>query len=238
LASGALAGLPDARVDPEIADQLLGGREAVDVPDRGDQGRGGRDVDPGDRHQPFDLGALEGLLGELAVDVRDLGGEEIDLAQARLDGVALVAGEFELGEPPAAAFTEQVTHRRAAFQVVHEHGGDLVLRAGPLTHQLRPPGGESAQHTRALIADPHPRNEIRGEQLGECASVELVVLDLRVADRADVHRVRDHHLAHERFEHPCDLERVAGALEDHLVVGQQALTEHAQLLRGACDAAS
>ena len=100
MTSGALAGLPDARVDPEVADQLLGGREAVDVPDRGDQGRGGRDVDPGDRHQPFDLGALEGVLGELAVDVRDLGGEEIDLAQARFDGVALIVGEFELGEPP------------------------------------------------------------------------------------------------------------------------------------------
>jgi hypothetical protein len=29
-----------------------------------------------------------------------------------------------------------------------------------------------------------------------------------MADRADVHRVGDHDLAHERFEHPGDLKRV------------------------------
>jgi hypothetical protein len=74
----------------------------------------------------------------------------------------------------------------------------------------------------------HTRDEIGGEQLGERARVELVVLDLRVADRPDVHRVRDHDLAREWFEHAGDLERVAGALEDHLVVGEQALTENPQ----------
>lgn len=52
-----------------------------------------------------------------------------------------------------------------------------------------------------------------------------------------MHRVRDHDLAHERLEHPGDLKRVAGALGDHPVIGQQALTEHTQLLGAALHAA-
>jgi hypothetical protein len=71
----------------------------VDVTDRGDECRGGRDADARDRHQPFDLWAGERSLGELVVDVRDLGGEEVDLAQAGLDGVVLIGGELQPGEP-------------------------------------------------------------------------------------------------------------------------------------------
>jgi hypothetical protein len=180
LAGGCLAGLTDAWVDPEVTDEAIGGREAVDVSDRGDQGRGGRDANARDRHQSLDLRACEGLLGELAVDVRDLVGEKVDLAQARLDGVLLIGGELERGEPRAASFAEQVAHRRATFEVAHEHRHELVLRAGSGAHQLRAARGEPAQHTGLLIADPHARDEISGEELCEGARVELVVLDLRV----------------------------------------------------------
>jgi transposase InsO family protein len=46
-----------------------------------DQRRDGGHPDAGDRHQPPDLGAGERVLGELAIDVRDLAGEKVDLAQ-------------------------------------------------------------------------------------------------------------------------------------------------------------
>ena len=74
----------------------------------------------------------------------------------------------------------------------------LVTR--PCAHQLRAAGGQPAQQPGLLIGDPDPGDEIGGEQLGERAGVELVVFDLRVADRADLHRVGDHDLGDERLE--------------------------------------
>ena len=64
----------------------------MDVADRSDHRRGGRDTDPGDRHQPLDLRACEGSLGELTVDVRDLSSKKVDLAKTRVEGVVLVFG--------------------------------------------------------------------------------------------------------------------------------------------------
>ena len=164
--------------------------------------------------------------------MRDLADEKVDLAQARLDGVLLIGGERERGEPRAASFPEQITHRRATFEVAHEHRADLVLGAGSSADELRAAGREPAQQTGLLIADPHARDEIGGQELSEGARVELVVLDLRVTDRPHMHRVGDHDLADERLKDARDLQRVAGALEDHLVLGGETVPEQGQRVRG------
>jgi hypothetical protein len=52
-------------------------------------------VDPWHRHQPAHLGAIDRGLGERAVDQCQLVVEEVDLAQAAHDGVALVVWELE-----------------------------------------------------------------------------------------------------------------------------------------------
>ena len=137
--------------------------------------------------------------------MRDLGSQKVDLTQAGLDGVVLIGRELQLGEPPAALLAEQVSHRRAAFEVAHQHGGDLVLGTSAGAHQLRASGGQAAQHAGLFVADPDARDEISGEQFGQGARVELVVFDLGVADRTDLHRVGDHHLGDERLEDPGDL---------------------------------
>jgi hypothetical protein len=51
----AKTGLPAARIQAEVTDQMARRGEAVDAPDRGHQRRGRRDVDAGNRHQPADL---------------------------------------------------------------------------------------------------------------------------------------------------------------------------------------
>src|SRR5215217_8429547 len=58
----AAARLVNARVEPEVADQLAWALEPTDLADRGEEGRGADRVDARNGHQPPDLGALEGLL--------------------------------------------------------------------------------------------------------------------------------------------------------------------------------
>ena len=55
-----------------------------------------RRVEAGDRHQPPDLGAPQPDLPELGVDQAQLLGGEVELAQQRLHGVALVLGQLLL----------------------------------------------------------------------------------------------------------------------------------------------
>jgi hypothetical protein len=88
------AGLLDARVQPEIGDQLLGGAEPPELTDGRDQRERDRRVDAGDRHQPADLGALERDPAELRVDDPQLLGVEVELPQQRLDRVMLVGRQM------------------------------------------------------------------------------------------------------------------------------------------------
>lgn len=219
----------------EVADQPLGGLEAANVADRGDQCCRGRDVDAGDRHQPLDLDAGQRVLGEVLVDPGELTVEEVDLAQARRERVAFVDRQLELGEPSAAALAEQVAGRRATLEVSHEDAGYLVLDAGALTHQLRAPRREAPQDAGALVADPDARDQIDGQQLGECARVEAVVFDLGVADRANLHRVGDDDLGDVRLEDPRDRQRVASRFQHDAIGGHQAAGEQLQCLRRRVD---
>jgi hypothetical protein len=87
------AGLPHARVQPEIRHQPAWGREPVKVADGRDDGQGHGGVDAGDCHQPLDLPALERDPAERGVDDPQLLAVEVELAQQRLDGELLIRGE-------------------------------------------------------------------------------------------------------------------------------------------------
>jgi hypothetical protein len=60
--------LPHARVQPEIADQLLGSGKAPDIPDRGDQCEGDNHMNAGDGHQPLHPFIGKCRLGKIAFD--------------------------------------------------------------------------------------------------------------------------------------------------------------------------
>jgi len=66
------------------------GRETPHVADHRRERRGGDDVDAGNRHQPTHVLVAEDLLGDDPIDLREIGAEEVQLTQARIDGQALV----------------------------------------------------------------------------------------------------------------------------------------------------
>ena len=82
---------------------------------------------PGDGHQPLDLRPAQRLGGDELVDLRDLGVEEVDLAQAGVDGLALADRQELLGQPGPALDSEEVRGRRTVLQTAHQHRVDLVL---------------------------------------------------------------------------------------------------------------
>ena len=88
-----------------------------------------------------------------------------------------------------------------------------------------------------LVGDPHRVQQTSGEQLGECARIELVALDLRVTDHTHPARVRDDNLTDVRLEHARDRERVAGRLQHDLVIRREALREQLQLVTPGLDPA-
>jgi hypothetical protein len=66
-------------------------------------------------------------------------------------------------------------------------------------------------------------DQVGGQQFGESSCVEAVVLDLRVADSADVHRVGENNLLNMWLQGPGDREGPAGRLEYHSIVRRETL---------------
>ena len=84
---------------------------------------------PGDRHQATDLLAGHRLAGQLALDQADLVIEEVNLAQAAIDGLALVGWQLDRGQPLASPLAEHVCDGGTTLEVAREHRVALVLRA-------------------------------------------------------------------------------------------------------------
>ncbi len=160
---------------------------------------------------------------------------EVKLAQERLDGVILVRWQMLIIEPAAAFDAEQVRERTALHQIAVKDRLHLVLQPGALFDQLRASGDLSTQRLCLLIGDPHRRQVVRGQQLGEDRSVDLVGLDLRLRDRACLHRVRHDHTRDARLDHADDRVRVARRLNRNLILRPKALGENPQHLTADLD---
>jgi hypothetical protein len=91
------------------------------------------------------------MQGDLALENRDLLVENVDLPQASVDGLALIARQLDAGEPHAAALAEGVRHWRAALEVAHQDGMHLVLAARPVTNELGAASKPATQRSRALV---------------------------------------------------------------------------------------
>ena len=220
------ARLPDPRVQPEIRHQPAGGREPVKVADgRHDRQRHGG-VDPGDRHQPLDLPALQRDTSERGVDDPQLLPVEVELAQQRLDGELLIRRQRLVRQPAPALDPEQIRHRRLRDQVALQDRLYLILDPRPLPDQMRAPSDLPAQRLRVLVGHPHRRQVVSREQLREDRRVDLVGLDLRLGDRPRLHRVRDHHPRHPRGDQLHDRVRVTRRLDRDLIRRQQTVREH------------
>jgi hypothetical protein len=78
-------GLSHPRVQPKVGHQLAGAVEPADVADRRQDSGGDREIDAGDRHQPFDVGILEGGLGDLAIEDGEVLGKPVEFAHMPID---------------------------------------------------------------------------------------------------------------------------------------------------------
>jgi hypothetical protein len=104
----ARARLADSRIQAEIAGQLAPIGEAADVTDGGHERRRDDHVDPGDGHQPLDLGPRQRLGGDQPLDLRDLAVKEGDLAHSGVDRLALGERQLLLGQPGPNLDAEQI----------------------------------------------------------------------------------------------------------------------------------
>jgi hypothetical protein len=205
----------------------------LNVADGGDERRRGHQAHSGHRDQPPDVLRCERVVSDRPFEDRDLGVEEVDLAQASVDGLALIVGQFELGEPRAAALAERVGHRRPALEVAHQHRVDLVLAARALPHELRAARQAPAQRPRGLIGQPTTAQQPRGQKPRERPGVATVGLDLGLGDRAQLGSRRHDHLRDMRLQRPRDRQRVAGRLERHAIRWAEAVGKDLQPRRAA-----
>ncbi len=223
------ARLGHARVEPEVTDELARPVKAADLADLGHE-RGGDDhVDAGDGHQPLDLRASERLGRDQALDRRDLCVQEVDLAQRRVDGLALLGGQLELGQPAPALGPEGLSKRGAAHQTAHQRRVDLVLGPRPGADQLDPAPQPPAHHLGLAVGHPHPIEFAGGQQPGQGAGVEPVGLRPRATDPRVVRRDHDH-LGDMGLDDPPDRPRVASHLKRDPIGRGQAAREQLQLL--------
>ena len=109
-------------------------------------------VDPGHGHQPARPPAeLSASRGDQPLDRRDLGVEELDLAQRRVDRLALLDRQLELGQPRAPLDPEQIGDRRRGRPAGASSTAWIsFLARDARRHQLRAARQPPAHHPRAL----------------------------------------------------------------------------------------
>ena len=95
MAGGRVAGLADARVEAEVADQLARRGEAADVTDAAMKVAAVCTLTPGTLISRSTSGQASACLAISRVERRDLAVEEVDLAQAAVEGQPLVDGQLE-----------------------------------------------------------------------------------------------------------------------------------------------
>jgi hypothetical protein len=90
----------------QVADQLAWALEAVDLADRGQQAGGDDHVHAGHAHQPPHLRPVKRVACDQALHCGDLDVEQLDLAHAAVDRLALLERQLQRGEPCAALDAE------------------------------------------------------------------------------------------------------------------------------------
>ena len=105
-----------------------------------------------------------------------------DLAQGRVDRLALLGGQVERGQPAPPLGPEGLSERGAAHQAAHQRRMDLVLGPRPGADQLGPAPETPAHHLRFAVGHPDPVELAGGQQPGQRADVEPVGLRPRAAN--------------------------------------------------------
>ena len=176
-------GLADARVEAEVADQLLRTVEAGDVAYRRHQPGRHRQVDAGDRQQPVDRHVLERALGDVAVEVGEVLAQPVELADMARDRRPLILRQRLARQPLPAAPIEEIGVRALRDQVCMEDRVDLVLQPCPVADDLVASRRQPALPLRICVRRPDLRQVASGIEACQNARVDLVGLHVGMGDR-------------------------------------------------------
>jgi hypothetical protein len=227
---GLISGLADSWVQAQIADQLPRTAEPPEVADRRHDRQRDSRIDAGNRHQALHVVTGQGYLAELRVDDLKFLAVKVELAQQRLDRLALIRRQLLLAKPRATLDPEQVRGRAARHEVSVQDRLNLVLQPRPLAHDVRPTSNLTAQRMGLLVGEPHPGQKVGRQQLRQHFRVDLVGLDLRLRDHARLLRIGHHHPRDPRLQQLRDRVRVARRLDRYLIRRHQAIREQPEAL--------
>ena len=203
--------------------------EAPDVADGGLQGRRCGDVDAGDRHQPAHIGVFDDAASDLAVEPSELAVEEVQLAQRAIEGQLLIIGHADRLKPRAPLGPEQIADLRdAATRLRCSTAWASFLTC---VRRLTTPRRRAISRRSARVRSSGTHTTGTSPAASSSAStlrVELVGLDLGVADRPQPLGMRQHHLGDMRRQDPGDRQRVARRLQHHPIGRRQAGGEQLQ----------
>lgn len=128
-----------ARVQPEIAHQLLRALEATNVANGGQQAGCLCQIDAGDREQPLHSSILQRALRNLPLKFLKIFGQTIKLPDMPLNGGAFIGRHRLACQPIPATGVEQVSMRTFRDQVDVKDGMYLVLDPRPVPDNLVAP---------------------------------------------------------------------------------------------------
>ena len=185
--------LVHARVQPEVADQLLRAGKTFDVADRRYDADGDYHVDPGDRHEPLRLFVRQRALRQVSLDDGQVFSEPVVFSQVTFDGKLLVRRQDCFLEPRTAFWTEQVGRRAGRDEMrMQDRLHDVFQTRAPAT-KLVSPGDLTTPRLGPLVRHPHFRQETAGIEPGQHRGVDAVGFDLRVRDQPYLLWIGDHH---------------------------------------------
>jgi hypothetical protein len=175
-------------------------------------------------------------LRDLAVENRQIFSQPVEFAQMPVDSRPFVIGDDLLRQPDPPESAEQLSMRAGRDQMGMQDCVHLVLNPRAVTDDLVASRHEPPQPLGLGVGQPDLRQKVGGPQRGQNSGVDLVGLDVGVSDRLDLQRVGDDHAADIGGQHADHRHRIAGRLDNDLVLLAEAAAKAFQPGTGHTDA--
>src|SRR5271165_1499509 len=219
-------GLAGGRNESEISRGFVGGGKAGDIAQHGEQRLRDREIDAGQSHQQLDARIVVGLLSQCAGEIEDLLFDVTDLPKIAIQRLAAQRIDVELAKPGQRLRAEEIVVR-SLDQALMQDGMDAILDAGAVGHQRGALGGLMAKRDGGWIGDPHARQEIAAQQVGQHQRVDLIGFDFGFGDGAGAQRVGDHHFGNKGLQQADHGPGVGGGFNGNVGAGRQMLAGEA-----------
>lgn len=144
-------GLPDTRVQTDIADEFLGIGKSPYIADRRNQAGSNNEVDAGDREQSLNGWIANRRLCDLALENRQILAQPIELTQMSFDCRGFVIGDHLSRKPDPAQPPKQIGMRTWRDQMSMQDRVHLILDLRTVPDNLVAPRHQPPQPLRLGI---------------------------------------------------------------------------------------